>query len=88
MDLLVLTDVGFCIMVKLLCTYITCCGSDEQSSCTFAIAIVVTLCTYAQQGYAFGRIRLYVCIFVYLYVCQQKNRLFSALPLENLSVIC
>ena len=29
-------------------------------------------------------------MYVYIYVCQQKNRLFSALPLENLllSVIC
>ena len=25
---------------------------------------------------------MYICI--YIYVCQQKNRLFSALPLENL----
>ena len=25
-----------------------------------------------------------VCIYVYIYVCQQKNWLFSTLPLENL----
>ena len=43
---------------------------------------------YAQQGYAFGRIGL--CTYVYIYVCQQKNRLFSALPPKNLllNVIC
>ena len=38
---------------------------------------------YAQQGYAFCCVRLYVCIFVYIYV-NKKNRLFSALPLGNL----
>ena len=42
------------------------------------------MCTYAQQGYVFGRIGLcmYVCIFVYV-----KNRLFSVLLLENLQLI-
>ena len=30
----------------------------------------------------FGRVGL--CVHVYIYICQQKNRLFSALPLENL----
>ena len=35
---------------------------------------VITLCTYAQQGYAFGRIGLYVCI--YIFICMStKNRL-------------
>ena len=34
---------------------------------------VITLCMYAQQGYAFGRVGLYS-------VCQQKNRLLSASP--------
>ena len=29
---------------------------------------VITLCAYAQQGYAFGRVRLYVCIFVCIFV--------------------
>ena len=52
--------------------------------------MVITLCAYAQQGYAFDRVCLYIhvyiyiCIFVYVHVCQQKNKLFSALPLENL----
>ena len=46
------------------------------------VVVFVTLCAYAQQGYAFGRIRLY--IYIYIYVCQQKSRLFSALLLENL----
>ena len=46
---------------------------------------LITLCTYAQQGYAFGLV-------LYIYMLT-KNRLFiviSALPLKNLllSVIC
>ena len=50
---------------------------------------IFTLCAYAQQGYAFGgvwRARLGLCAYVrtYIYVCQQKNRLFSTLILENL----
>ena len=44
----------------------------------------VTLCAYAQQCYAFGRVGLCAYMYIYIYVCQQKNRLFSALPLENL----
>ena len=46
--------------------------------------IVITLCTYAQQGYAFGHVglftyvRTYVCVCVCVCVCEQKNRLFSA----------
>ena len=47
---------------------------------------------YAQQGYAFGCVSLctYVRVHTYVYICQHKNRLFSALLLENLllSVIC
>ena len=48
---------------------------------------VVTLCTYAQQGYAFGHVGL--CTYVYVYLLT-KNTLFSALLLENLllSVMC
>ena len=50
--------------------------------------MVFTLCAYAQQGYAFGRVGLcmYVCIYIYVcvYICGQKNGLFSALLLENL----
>ena len=30
-------------------------------------------CAYAQQGYVFGRVGLYVYLFIYLYVCQQKK---------------
>ena len=43
---------------------------------------------YAQQDYAFSCVGLctYVCMYVYVYihVYFDKNRLFSALPLENL----
>ena len=47
---------------------------------------IVTLCAYAQQGYAFGCVGLcsYVC--TYIYVCQQKNRLFF--PHSLLSLQC
>ena len=37
-------------------------------------------CAYAQQGYVFGRVGLYVYLFIYLYVCQQKKQA----PLENI----
>ena len=89
------------------------CGFDTP--CLQALVIIILCAYYAQQGYAFGRVRLYVCIFTlcayaqqgyafgrvglcaymyiciiiyiyiynYIYICQQKNRLFSALPLEN-----
>ena len=66
--------------------------------------LVVTLCTYAQQAYTFGCIGFctYVRIYIYIYIyiiyirspqlknMSTKNRLFIALPLENLllSVIC
>ena len=26
------------------------------------MCIIFTLCAYAQQGYAFGRVRLYICM--------------------------
>ena len=32
---------------------------------------IVTLCAHAQQGYAFGRVRLYM--YICIYVCQQKQ---------------
>ena len=35
---------------------------------------------YTQQSYAFGHVGL--CMYAYMYV--NKNRLFSALPVENL----
>ena len=47
----------------------------------------VTLCAYAQQCYAFGRVglRAYNIMYIYIYMyVNKKNRLFSALPLENL----
>ena len=38
----------------------------------------ITLCAHAQQGYAFGRVRLYVyifiCIFVYIYICMSTKK--------------
>ena len=46
--------------------------------------MVITLCTYAQQGYAFGRVSLCTYVCTCTYICRQKNRLFSALPLKNL----
>ena len=51
---------------------------------------VITLCTYAQQGYAFGCVGLCTYVRICIYICRQKNRLFNALLLENLllSVIC
>ena len=52
---------------------------------TTAMVLLPCACMHS-KGYAFSYIRLCICV----YVCQQKNRLFSALPLENLllSVIC
>ena len=40
--------------------------------------LVITLCTYAQQGYAFGHVGLcmHVCIYIYIYICGQKIDLF------------
>ena len=29
--------------------------------------IVFTLCTYVQQGYAFGHVSLCICVFIYLF---------------------
>ena len=43
----------------------------------------ITRCTYAQQGYAFGCVGLYV-YYVYIYIFVNKNRLFTALLLKNL----
>ena len=34
---------------------------------------IFTLCAYAQQGYVFGRIALHTYVYVYLYICQQKQ---------------
>ena len=48
-----------------------------QLACT-----VVTLCVYAQQGCAFGRVGL--CIYEYMW---PKNWLFEVLPLKNLSLV-
>ena len=48
---------------------------------------LITLCAYAQQGYAFGCVGLCFLHTMYMYICilcRQKNRLFSALPFENL----
>ena len=55
---------------------------------------VITLCTYAQQGYAFWLHR-FICMYIYIYIylfiylfiymyMSTKNRLFTALLLENL----
>ena len=48
--------------------------------------LLIILCAYAQQGYAFGHISLcmYVCVCVYVCIMWQKNCLFELLPLENL----
>ena len=43
--------------------------------------IVFTLCTYAQQGYVFGRVGLYVCVY------QKTGCLVLPRPLENLLLI-
>ena len=45
---------------------------------------VVTLCAYAQQGYAFGCVGLCMCAYICMW---QKNWLFEVLPLENLSLV-
>ena len=49
--------------------------------CVYAVIILyaITLCTYTQQGYAFGHISLcmYTCICMYTW---QKSNLFVALP--------
>ena len=52
--------------------------------------VVITLCTHAQQGLCI-QLHPFVYIYVYIYIYMStKNRVFSALPLENLllSVIC
>ena len=55
------------------------------------VRFVITLCVYAQQGYAFGHVGLctYVGTYVFIYL-STKNRLFSALLPKNLllSVTC
>ena len=37
---------------------------------------VITLCAHAQQGYAFGRVRLYIyiCIFIYIFICMSTKK--------------
>ena len=34
---------------------------------------IITLCAYAQQGYVFGRVRLYICIFIYICMSTKKQ---------------
>ena len=34
---------------------------------------IVTLCAYAQQGYAFGCVGLCMCAYIYMYICGQKK---------------
>ena len=46
--------------------------------------LVITLCVYAQQGYAFGCVSL--CMYVRMYMWP-KNWLFLVLPLENLPLV-
>ena len=45
----------------------------KQFSCIFSVhsyITVITLCTYAQQGYAFGRIGL--CAYVRIYILKKQ----------------
>ena len=41
-------------------------GSSTEVDFTFAYFIVITLCAYAQQGYAS------VCVYVYIYVNKKQ----------------
>ena len=53
---------------------------------------IITLSAYAQQGYAFGRVRLYICmyicIFVYLYIYMYVNKKTGCLVLYRLKIFC
>ena len=51
------------------------------TSDTVALKGVITLCVYAQQGYAFGCVG---CVYVYRWL---KNGLFEVLLLENLLLV-
>ena len=63
---------------------------DSPVNCVITLALCVCTTELCIQPCWFVTM-YYNCIIViyFLYVCQQKNRLFSALPLENLlSVSC
>ena len=42
------------------------------SCCVLMYSVIITLCTYAQQGYAFGRVGL--CVYVYTYICMSTKK--------------
>ena len=59
--------------------------------------VLITLCAYAQQGYAFGSVCMYVCVYMYIYICvcvcvTPQKSLFCILPAINrrwgLSIAC
>ena len=37
--------------------------------------IIITLCAYVQQGYVFGRVRLYINLYIYMYVNKKTGYL-------------
>ena len=59
-------------------------GSNKQLlvkiNSTYGVdaSVLITLCAYAQQDYAFGRVRLcicmYICIYVYIYICMSTKK--------------
>ena len=56
---------------------------EAHSVKTAAMTIIITLCAYAQQGYAFGHVGLCICV----YICGQKKWLFEVVLLEYLSLV-
>ena len=66
----------FCQLMMVLLTVGT--SSLFIFTCAHLRLHVFTLCAYAQQGYAFGRVGLcaYVrtYVYIYIYVCQQKKQ--------------
>ena len=51
------------------------------------VGLYLLPCVYAQQGYAFGRVHLFMCACLYVCICGQKKRLFVVLPLGNLPLM-
>ena len=50
---------------------------EAHSVKTAAMTIIITLCAYAQQGYAFGHVGLCICVYVCIYVAKKNGCLRS-----------
>ena len=57
----------------------------QRASCERPLNPPISNYICASGLYAFGCVSLYV--YLYIYVCQQKNCLFTTLPLKNLPLI-